>query len=544
MNAPARRSRKTARAARWLVVVMTISAVALPALADAPVLHEYVPIDPQSDGELGAVTVEGGLAAELVTPSGKITAPDVGRPIDDKTPTYADRAAVPDSWTPDRDTRRPDTLKYDDPFRPRLAPFKRAIALDTVDASYTLHVRDPRHRIVDLATPKLPPTPLDPFYADIALDARTGDAIRIPGVVGGAAIVKASVTGSTPFRLEQDSAENWFVVPEGTGKMRLVLEIQASRFAFGGVNTGLDWSDMKTALLPKLPTNVQAAAEKVAKDLGIDPKFERPYQAIERMVGYFRGFAESETPPASSGDIYLDLVASKKGVCRHRAFAFMVTALGLGIPARFVQNEAHAWVEVHDGEMWRRIDLGGAGQLLDDKSEPNEHPEPSHLSPADPYAWPSSSHRGQDMLPPAPTPGSPSGGSGSTSGGTSDPPSTPPPATSSSSKPELPPGKLSLNVEGWDPTGKSAAPELLRKTLTVRGRFVDATGAPCKGQSVHVRLRRIGDGRSRAVEPPLVTDDGGNYEGKVTLPSDLDLGDYEVTTHVDGNKVCGPGDSE
>ena len=78
------------------------------------------------------------------------------------------------------------------------------------------------------------------------------------------------------------------------------------------------------------------------------------------MVGYFRSFAPSDDSPESEGDIYLDLALSKKGVCRHRAFAFLVTALNIGIPARFVHNEAHAWVEVRDDQRWHRIDLGGA----------------------------------------------------------------------------------------------------------------------------------------------------------------------------------------
>ena len=36
----------------------------------------------------------------------------------------------------------------------------------------------------------------------------------------------------------------------------------------------------------------------------------------------------------------VDLALSKKGVCRHRAYAFTITAQGLGIPARMVMNEA------------------------------------------------------------------------------------------------------------------------------------------------------------------------------------------------------------
>ena len=69
--------------------------------------------------------------------------------------------------------------------------------------------------------------------------------------------------------------------------------------------------------------------------------------------------ASSNEPPTGHDDVYLDLALSQRGVCRHRAFAFLVTALHLGIPTRMVVNEAHAWVEVSDGTLWHRIDLGG-----------------------------------------------------------------------------------------------------------------------------------------------------------------------------------------
>jgi hypothetical protein len=52
-------------------------------------------------------------------------------------------------------------------------------------------------------------------------------------------------------------------------------------------------------------------------------------------------------------------------VCRHRAYAFVVTAQALGIPARFLQNEAHSWVEVKlPSAGFLRIDLGGAAHGL------------------------------------------------------------------------------------------------------------------------------------------------------------------------------------
>src|SRR5262249_50796144 len=67
-----------------------------------------------------------------------------------------------------------------------------------------------------------------------------------------------------------------------------------------------------------------------------------------------------------TGDVYLDLAYSKRGVCRHRAFAFVLTANAAGIPARYVTNEAHAFVEVRVPDRgWIRIDLGGAASELE-----------------------------------------------------------------------------------------------------------------------------------------------------------------------------------
>ena len=117
-----------------------------------------------------------------------------------------------------------------------------------------------------------------------------------------------------------------------------------------------------------LPDNVARDAAVVRAAIGVS-RAMRPRDAIAKLVDYFRGFTDSAETPAPRGSVYLDLALSKKGVCRHRAFAFLITAQSLGIPARLVENEAHAWVEIHDGTLWRRIDLGGAGLLPASASE-------------------------------------------------------------------------------------------------------------------------------------------------------------------------------
>src|SRR5207247_2204830 len=235
---------------------------------------------------------------------------------------------------------------------------------DTVDANYTLSVRDPRMQAVATRAQPASDGSDEQFYADLVIDLLPGKRVRIPSVGPGAKVVRARAgvgTADVPFRLYKDSAENWFIEGETTTRARLVMELTIPRAAFGGELGDPGWSDLPK--VPPLPARVMRAANEVATRIGVS-RAMTPREDLRKLVDYYRSFTDSEDPPPASGDIYLDLALSKKGVCRHRAFAFLVTSLGLGIPARMVTNEAHAWVEVHDGSGWRRIDLGGAGRAL------------------------------------------------------------------------------------------------------------------------------------------------------------------------------------
>lgn len=528
---------------RGVFVVLAALVVGLPArgaaegtASNAPILHEYVPFDPASESDLGVVTTEGGFKAEVVTSSGKITAPDPGRPIGDKTPLYGAKPSVEsERYVPDRDVRRPDHLTYDDPFRPSLAPFKRLAAFDGVRADYSLEVRDPSRKLVTPGKDPAATTNVDTFYADVAVTLRAGEPVRIPNVIAGTGVKLAHANPSTMgFRLERDGAENLFIVGAGAGTVRLILELEAPREAFGGERS-VSWSDLELVPggLPKLPANVQKAADEIARELKIDRSTHMPRDATQTLVRYFREFADSETPPPNTGDVYLDVTRSKKGVCRHRSFAFMITALGLGIPTRFVHNEAHAWVEVWDGTLWRRIDLGGAGRVLDDVSEKPERPQPRHEPPSDPYAWPPGATKGSDMVPPAapipsPTP--------TNTGSPTPVPSTPP--TGSVAPSNAPPSKVTLSISGAsdDPL------EIVRsKSLAVKGRVVDSSGAPCKEVIVNIKLVHT---KSEHTLGALTTDAKGEFDGAVTPKSDLPLGEYSVVAQTPGNASCGQGVSE
>jgi hypothetical protein len=107
---------------RHLVLFAALAALALAAPAGgaySPILHERIPPDPQEDLAFAAA-IDGDMPAALSTPSGVVRAPDPRRPVAPNDATSS-REAPDATFRPDRDTRRPDVLPYDDPFVPRAA---------------------------------------------------------------------------------------------------------------------------------------------------------------------------------------------------------------------------------------------------------------------------------------------------------------------------------------------------------------------------------------------------------------------------------------
>jgi hypothetical protein len=321
------------------------------------------------------------------------------------------------------------------------------------------------------------------------------------------------------------------------------MELAIPRAVFGGQMGDPAWRDLPT--VPPLPPNVATDAAVVRAAIGVSWS-TRPAVAVARLVQYFRGFADSSDEPTGHGNVYLDLALSKKGVCRHRAFAFMVTAQSLGIPARLVLNEAHAWVEIHDGTMWRRIDLGGAGHMTNAASSTLAE-RPAYRPPADAFPWPQSSERGDDMVadarsrgPSSSSPPSPSAtsaadrsdasGAASASSLVQEGPGMPGDPTEPDDRP---PATVMLSVVDSDPHRGSA--------LHVRG-DVHASGEACPHVPVEVWIR---DARSRhlLLLGSLATDDAGMYSGGIVVPGTTPLGDYDVVARTPGDSRCGFGAS-
>ena len=530
------------RALLWLPLLAL--ALSQPAAAglEGPILHEPIPPDAREDLAMH-VALDGDLPAAIQTPSGIVSAPDPRAPTSSGDPAYGQPNADRSTFQPDRDTKRPEIMSYDEPFTPSTAPFKRMEAYDAVREDYRLYVRDPRLSPVVIGAP--PGLEDEAFYADLVVDVAPDRVVRIPSVGPGARIVRARLgigAEDLAFRVQHDGADNWYLQTPGARgalRARLVMELAVSRASFGGQMGNPSWGDL--LMVPPLPDNVARDAAEVRGAIGVS-RGQRPREAVARLVQYFRGFADSEESPRGRRSVYLDLALSKKGVCRHRAFAFLVTAQSLGIPTRLIQNEAHAWVEIHDGVLWRRIDLGGAGHMSNPAS--NALPERAvYKPPPDVFSWPQNAERGDDMVSDARARANASGAPGGapSASASSAAPGASASAASSASGPsggdhdDRPPSVITLGIADAD----------AHRGLPVRLRGdVRADGEPCAHVVVEVWLRDPG------TKPPrilllgtLATGDDGGFSGGIVVPGSTPLGDYEVIAKTPGDSRCGGGAS-
>jgi hypothetical protein len=481
----------------------------------------------------------------LVKPSldTKATAP--GEPVLGKGGFAADRQTA---MKPDDNTGPDGTLQYVSVFNPDVLPFKRMSSFDAVAEDYTLHVA--RTALTELSVGgTTDPKTRDRFWGDVLLQLKPGVDVPLPSVAPDMRILSYEIKPKLKLQFSKDGADNFFVRSDesgASGQYRLVFyaDADAGYFAPSLPPRAFRVRDVAAATPPELkpvvPAEVRKAALVTLDKLGVDASFDLGI-AFNKLVAYFRAFEAGEIKNPS-GDIYRDLCDSQAGVCRHRAFAFAVTANTLGIPTRYVQNEAHAFVEVwFPVRGWQRVDLGGAALRMNVSGADNKTlhrpraEDPFHKPPEYKNQYTqlegdirgltdqqkADKRRGLDQAPASGAIGQQGTGQGSAGDPAGPDRITPDPT---------------LPTKAQDP--KKATPSLLvttADTSAFRGDFlhveglirVDGKGLP--NHRVDVFLAPAGSGGEGSIAlGPAVSRADGSFAADLPLPANLELARYEI----------------
>ena len=556
--------------------------VMTPSAARAQVLHERVMVGGvkcangvcwkeghPADGAAGIV-VDGQVVP--APPAGAQPAPDepVYTPAPERAPL--EHSATTDEPVPGGSPERRERVEmdratgpeppgkrlYHEPFNPAIFPFKRMTALDAVAADESLVLAErslPRTRLRVLGADRRQ-AGRDAFWGSILVDLEPGRWIPLPSVAADARILAVRVEPHVDVTFAKDGADNDYAMSMAGGRHRLIWLSDAPQTYFAGeVPSGLEIGDE-----PRLPQAVPAAirrrAAHVIARIGVDARPSASLAAaVDGLVAWFRAFEPGE-PPRPTESVYQDLALGQKGSCRHRSYAFVITALAMGIPARYVENELHVFVEVMVPRVgWRRINLGGA--LVDETVAGADGKVPYRPKSGDPFPRPEAFTKGGDAEPPQPKAladaakaasapgssragdhgGSGSGSGGGASGGASGKRGGPSaPVDLDKLDRPAPPGSPAARVSAATvPTAVTVqvgARDAFRgDRLDVSGTVSAADGNP-RGLPVEIYL----DGPGGALKVgDAVADDHGAFHTAIEVPRDLPLGDHRVVARTPGD---------
>jgi hypothetical protein len=301
------------------------------------------------------------------------------------------------SGIPTGDGVPPDTGRTDtqatmiNVFEPPLGAFKRWQVLNGLGSNYLLFLKDN-------TTTSLPVAGGDfdhIFYGALNVTLEEGVYLRIPSPTPDSVLL-GYFFEDTPVEFFKDPADNYYILAGyDTDPNTTAIYSNTLYFTYGtdgnyfslDIPQGLTTADEPVELLPDISAHIRGSVGWFIANAGDEGINNLDGETsldliVSNLTSYFSNFTSGngDVPdPADGLDIYQTIAINMIGACRHRAFAFFVTANTLGVPTRYVANEVHCFVEVYipDGgaysdSNWHRINLGGAGET--DPGEPRPEP--------------------------------------------------------------------------------------------------------------------------------------------------------------------------
>lgn len=363
-----------------LVVALVTSGVWAQQSTDGPyILHEFFAGDVSGTDGTGAgdgpeanaaPPTEGGPPALSMEPRNDELIYGAEGPVDDGRweEPYGSLNPFSSQNKLDANTDRVNSLNYFASFEPSVIPYKRVVAqnqvLRTAAGEYRMQLLAGDRREIRIG--QAIPSGHELFWGSFMVRTEPSRWHPMASVAPHQTLLDVRSEPEVDLTFYRDDAGNFYFRTNHRGLLRLNVRVAVEPFYFSGEFPDVAWSDFRGLSKPVFPEDAGPVALRVLQKIGVNQSMP-PTQVMTRMVEYFRNFEARPLPPelASGDDLYETIASSQIGVCRHRSLAFVITAQYLGIPAHYVYNEAHAFVEVEWPNVgWRRIDLGGAADEL------------------------------------------------------------------------------------------------------------------------------------------------------------------------------------
>ncbi len=239
----------------------------------------------------------------------------------------------------------------DDPFRPPLNWTHRMYVFDFVNGRYEF-VSTPANSAFGEG-PSLQDR--EEFVVVVTVDPRPGRPVPVPTPAPDSWVTEFTTSPRVRSTFYRDTHGQLYFTAQARGRVKLQYTVSGRRDDYD--NTPLPAVSFE-AEPANLPANVAADAAVVIDAIGGIPALTYE-NTVRRLHSYFAGFAVAPIDQSEQrANEYLTVALARKGVCRHRARAFFITANAAGVRTRLVENRCHSFCEVllPDGN-WRRLEF-------------------------------------------------------------------------------------------------------------------------------------------------------------------------------------------
>ena len=343
------------------------------------------------------------------------------------------------------------------------------------------------------------------FHAKYILELQAGRPAPIPTPAAETEWITYQSEPDATLTFYKDASDNYYIQSDRSRHFEI--------HAFFQTPTDLNPYQSPIGLKPNGSGLPGIPAQQIAEVISKSPAAQliRKSEPIPWLLRYFREFMPGDLSrnPVSHIDTLKLILNEKKGICRHRAFAFALLARHLGYRVRIVMNEVHAFIEMERDGHWFPLELGGAASSITVR---NLHSNTSERNENERFYY-----QGQH-------------------GNTTEriPFSTATIHADNASSKETFSGSFEVPRENTRPTTVPAMPRAFLSRLqatppltlrgqetTISGELRNANGALLSHQTFHIALA---SGAHKISMGDVTTDQNGQFSVKIRIPSQFPVG--------------------
>ncbi len=284
--------------------------------------------------------------------------------------------SIPKRLELDNQTQTAGNLKLSEPFAPPVGVYKRMTVFSDISCRNQVCQIHPDDTDCRTIHPKpAPPSEFSMHRSALVYLELSQTPVALPSDSPEMRILSLDAQPLSPklsqhpiITLSQCRNQNYQISASIPGVYK--IEYETASHADAAIPKDASFFASSTPSVPSLSPAVLSEIDALVAHIPELQTIKNTQPSLPSLIQFFQNFtseplaSQPDSKLASSKALYQAILAEKKGVCRHRAFLFMLIAQAWGYPVRIAANEIHAFVEIQQNNRWYPVEMGGMADSL------------------------------------------------------------------------------------------------------------------------------------------------------------------------------------